>query len=80
MLFFYKIRRGLAPKYLTQYTHNYQLERYNTRTSNRNLVELYRTRTNSYTKSYFPYSTREWNRLSSDINSLKWSQEPLLKD
>ena len=64
---FYKILKGLTPKYL------YDLiprPRHFKNIRNQQKIPQYFCRTNSFSNSFFPYSINEWNKLESTITQL----------
>ena len=70
MCFFYKIVKGLLPKYLTSYLQLHNNPIYQTRSTAKNIVKLTASRTVNFNNSFFPLCSQEWNNLSDDIKSL----------
>ena len=70
LCFFYKIVKGLSPKYLTSYLQLHNNPIYQTRSTAKNIVKLTASRTVNFNNSFFPLCSQEWNNLSDDIKSL----------
>ena len=68
--FFYKIVKGLSPKYLISYLQLHNNPIYQTRSTAKNNVKLTASRTVNFNNSFFPLRFQEWNNLSDDIKSL----------
>ena len=60
---FYKIVNGLAPKYLANYLNINDNQVYKTRASEHNNIERFRTRTENFKQSFFPFCVNEWCKL-----------------
>ena len=78
LVFFYKIVKGLAPSYLQYYLLPDNERTYNTRSSLRNTIKTFATRTSTF----FPYCTKEWNELNDEIKkieSIKKCKKTLIK-
>ena len=67
LVFFYKIVKGLAPSYLQSYLLLDNERTYNTRSSLRNTIKTFATRTSTF----FPYCTKEWNELNDEIKKIE---------
>ena len=61
--FFYKIMNGFAPKYLVNYLNINDNQVYKTRASEHNNIERFRTRTENFKQSFFPFCVNEWCKL-----------------
>ena len=70
VFFFYKIVKGLSPKYLTSHLQLHNNPIYQTRSTAKNIVKLTASRTVNFNNSFFPLCSQEWNNLSDDIKSL----------
>ena len=68
MCFFYKIVKGLSPKYLTSYLQLHNNPIYQTRSTAKNIVKLTASRTVNFNNSFFPLCSQEWNNLSGHQN------------
>ena len=66
-LFFYKIVKGLPPKYLTSHLQLHNNPIYQTRSTAKNIVKQTASRTDDFNNT--PCSL-EWNNLNDDIKSL----------
>ena len=78
LVFFYKIRKGVAPSYLQSYLLPDNERTYNTRSSLRNRTKTFAT----WTSTFFPYCTKEWNQVNDDIKkieSIKKFKKTLIK-
>ena len=74
LTFFYKIVKGLSPPYLTKYANLRSTSDYQTRSANKNNLQEFSCRTNSFKYSFFPFCVREWNKLDNtlrDAESIK---------
>ena len=74
LTFFYKIVKGLSPRYLTKYVNLKSTSNYQTRSANKNNLQEFSCRTESLKHSFFPFCVREWNKLDNtirDIESIK---------
>ena len=70
MVFFYEILNGLAPKYLFDILPISKNQHYSTKNqSNLELSQIF-SRTKSFRNSFFPYCTKEWNKLDAKIKNL----------
>ena len=66
LIFFYKIVKGLAPRYLADYLPPIRIANLRVRPPFQTLY----CRTNRYRSSFFPYCIAEWNKLDSRIRDL----------
>ena len=69
LCFFYKIVKGLSPKYLTSYLQLHNNPIYQTRSTAKNIVKQTASRTVNFNNSFFSRCSQEWNNLSDDIKS-----------
>ena len=69
-VYFYKIVKGLSPKYLTSYLQLHNNPSYQTRSIAKNIVKLTASRTVNFNNSFFPLCSQKWNNLSDGIKSL----------
>ena len=69
-VFFYKIVKGLSPKYLTSHLQLHNNPIYQIRSTAKNIVKLTASRTYNFNNSFFLLCSQEWNNLSDDIKSL----------
>ena len=67
LTFFYKIVKDLSPQYLTKYVNLRSTSNYQTRSANKNNLQEYSCRTESFKHSFFPFCVREWNKLDNTI-------------
>ena len=67
LTFLYKIVKGLSPAYLTEYVNLRSTSNYQTRSANKNNLQEFSCRTNSFKYSFFPFCVREWNKLGNTI-------------
>ena len=67
LTFFYKIVKGLSPPYLTKYVNLRSTSNHQTRSANKNNLQEFSCRTNSFKNSFFPFCVREWNKLDNTI-------------
>ena len=67
LTFFYKIVKGLSPRYLTKYVNLKSTSNYQTRSANKNNLQEFSCRTESFKHSFFPFCVREWNKLGNTI-------------
>ena len=65
--FFYKIVKGLSPRYLTKYFNLRSTSNYQTRSANKNNLQEFYCRTESFKHSFFPFCVREWNKSDNTI-------------
>ena len=65
--FFYKIVKGLPLPYLTKYVNLRSTSNYQARPANKNNLQEFSCRTESFKHSFFPFWVREWNKLDSTI-------------
>ena len=82
LIFFYTIVKGLAPSFLQSYLLPANERTYNTRSSLRNTIKTFATRTSTFRATFFPYCTKEWNQLNDDIKkieSIKKFKKTLIK-
>ena len=63
LTFFYKIVYGLAGKYLANYLNSNDNQVDKTRASEHNNVKRFRTRTENFKQSFFPFCVTEWRKL-----------------
>ena len=74
LMFFYKIVKGLSPPYLTKYVNLRSTSNYHTRSANKNNLQEFSCRTESFKHSFIPFCVREWNKLDNtlrDAESIK---------
>ena len=64
---FYKIVKGLSPPYLTKCVNLRSTSNYQTRSANKNNLQEFSCRTESFKHSFFPFCVREWNKLDNTI-------------
>ena len=69
-VFFYRIVKGLSPKYLTLYLQLHNNPICETRSTAKNIVKLTASRTVNFHNSFFQLCSQEWNNLSDGIKSL----------
>ena len=69
MTFFYKIVNGLAPKYLTNYLNINSNPVYDTRASKKNYIRGFKTRTENFKHSFFPFCISEWDKLDYSLRN-----------
>ena len=67
LTFFDKIVEGLSPPYLTKYVNLRSTSNYQTRSGNKNNLQEFSCRTESFKHSFFPFCVREWNKLDNTI-------------
>ena len=82
LVFFYKIVKGLAPSYIQSYLLPDNERTYNARSSLRNTIKTFATRTSTFLTTFFLYGTKEWNQLNDDfqkIESIKKLKKTLIK-
>ena len=82
LVFFYKIVKGLAPSYIQSYLLPDNERTYNARSSLRNTIKTFATRTSTFLTTFFLYCTKEWNQLNDDfqkIESIKKLKKTLIK-
>ena len=65
--FFYKIVKDLSPGYLTKYVNLSSTSNYQTRSGNKNNLQEFSCRTESFKHSFFPFCVREWNNSDNTI-------------
>ena len=68
LFFFYKIVKGLSPKYLSDYLPRQNMAHVNLRS--RPPINPMYARTERYRASFFPFCISEWNKLDSRIRDL----------
>ena len=68
--FFYKIVKGLSPKYLTLYLQLHNNPIYQTRSTAKNIVRQAASRIVNFNNTFFTRCSQEWSNLSDDIKSL----------
>ena len=64
---FYKIVKGLSPRYLTKYVNLRSTSNYQTRSANKNNLQEFSCRTESFKHSFFPFCVIECNKLDNTI-------------
>ena len=67
LTFFYKIVKGLSPRYLTKYVNLKSISNYHTRSASKNNLQEFSCRTESFKHTFFPFCVREWNKLNNTI-------------
>ena len=68
------IVKCLSPQYLTKYVNLRFTSNYQIRSANKNNLQEFSCRTNSFKYSFFPFCVREWNKLDNttrDAESIK---------
>ena len=70
LVFFYKIVKGLALYYLQSYLLPDNARTYNSRSSLRNTIKAFATRTFTFHATVFLYCTKEWNQLNDDFKRI----------
>ena len=68
--FFYKIVKGLLPKYLTFYLELLNNPIYQTRSRAKNIVKQTSSRTANFNNTFPSCCSQEWNNFSDNIKSL----------
>ena len=64
----------MSPQYLTKYVNLRSTSNYQTRSVNKNNLQEFSCRTESFRHSFFPFRVREWNKLDNiirDAESIK---------
>ena len=82
LVFFYKIRKGVAPSYLQSYLLPDNERTYNSRSSLRNTIKTFAMQTSTFCATFSAYCTKEWNQLNDDIEkieSIKKFKKKLIK-
>ena len=69
MTFFYKIVKGIAPKYLTNYLNINSNPIYDTRASKNNKIRGFKTRTESFKHCFLPFCISEWDKLDYSLRN-----------
>ena len=64
---FYKIVKRLSPRSLTKYVNLRFTSNYQTRSTNKNNLQEFSCRTESFNHSFFSFCIREWNKLKNPI-------------
>ena len=64
---FYKIVKGLSPRYLTKYVNLRSTFNYHSKSANKNNLQKFSCRTESFKYSFIPFRVREWNKLDNTI-------------
>ena len=64
---FCKIVKGLSPRYLTKYVNLRSTSNYQTRSANKNNLQEFSCRTESFKHSFFSFCVREWIKLDNTI-------------
>ena len=67
LTFFYKIVKGLSPRYVTKYVNLKSTSNYQTRSASKNNLQEFSYRTESFKHTFFPFCVREWNKLNNTI-------------
>ena len=67
LTFFYKVVKGLPPRYLTKSVNLRSTSNYQTRSANKNNFPEFSCRTESFKHSLFPFCVREWNKVDNTI-------------
>ena len=57
----------MSPRYLTKYVNLRSTSNYQTRSANKNNLQEFSCRTESFKHSFFPFCVREWNKLDNTI-------------
>ena len=57
----------MIPRYLTKYVNLRSTSNYKTRSANKNNLQEFSCRTESFKHSFFPFCVREWNKLDNTI-------------
>ena len=81
--FFYKIVKGNSPQYLSNYLKGNNNSVYNTRSASQISLNTFRTRTEKFKNSFFPFCISEWNKLSNltkQSENIKKFKNMLMKD
>ena len=76
------IVKCLSPPYLTKYVNLRSTSNYQIRSANKNNLQEFSCRTNSFKYSFFPFCVREWNKLDNttrDAESIKQFKSMLKK-
>ena len=68
LCFFYKIVKGLSPKYLTLYLQLHNNPIYQTRSTAKNIVKQAASRIVNFNNTFLTRCSQEWNNLSDDMN------------
>ena len=79
---FCKIVKGLSPRNLTKYVNLRSTSNYQTSCANKNNLQEFSCRTESFKHSFFPFCFREWNKLDNtirDAESIKQFTTALLR-
>ena len=71
LIFFHKIENGATPRYLTSYLNTNENPVYNTRASDQNKIRKFRTRTEHFRQSFFPFCVNKWYKLDSSLREAK---------
>ena len=83
LTFFYKIVKGNSPQYLSNYLKGNNNSVYNTRSVKQISLNTFRTRTEIFKNSFYPFYISEWNRLSNltkQSENIKKCKKTLMKD
>ena len=64
---FYKIVKGLSPRYLTKYVNLRSTFNYHSKSANKNNLQEFSCRAESFKFSFIPFRVREWNKLDNTI-------------
>ena len=83
LTFFYKIVKGNSPEYLSSYLKGNNNSVYNTRSVSQISLNTFRTRTEKFKNSFFPFCISEWNKLSNltkQSENIKKFKNTLMKD
>ena len=67
LCFFYKVLKGILPKYLTSYLELLNNPIYQTRSTAKDIVKQTASRTVNSNNTFFPRCSQDWSNLSDDI-------------
>ena len=71
LTFFYKIVKGLLPKYLYSYLKFPSQENYPLRSALITKINPIPSRSKTFRKTFFPYRLNEWNNLKPEVRNAK---------
>ena len=71
LTFFYKIVKGLSSRYFTKYCNLMSTSNYRTRSANKNNLQEFSCRTESFKHSFLPSCVTEWNKLGNTIQDVE---------
>ena len=83
LLFLYEIVKGNYPQYLSNYLKGNNNSVYSTRSASQISLNTFRTRTEKFKNSFFPFCISEWNKLSNltkQSENIKKFKNTLMKD